>query len=438
MQLRRIEIDDPARLAEELPPRRGTGLPAEALEAAREIIADVRVRGDFALFEYCERFEGVRPEPLRVTEAEIEAAIDSVGEDFLAAIADAALAIADFHDRQRQNSWFNTFENGILLGQQVTPLDRVGIYVPGRRASYPSTVLMNAIPAFVAGVAEVAMVVPPQPDGTVNPYVLAAADEAGVEEIYRIGGAQAIAALAYGTETIPAVDKITGPGNAYVAAAKSLVFGDVAIDMIAGPSEILVVADETADATFVAADLMAQAEHDPQARAVLVTTEPALVAEVEAALDAELARAPRADTIREALQAGGLAVVVPDLDTAIEAANSVAPEHLELMVAEPLELLPLVRHAGAVFLGRWTPEAVGDYVAGPNHTLPTGGTARFSSVLGVEDFVKRTSIISYTREALANDAERVAVIAAAEGLDAHARSVAVRLEGPGATGPEDG
>lgn len=429
MRLRRIEIDDPRRLAQELPARRGAGLPVEAIEAAREIIADVRQRGDVALMEYGERFDGVRPDPMAVSEEEIQRALEEVDEDFLAAIADAATAITDFHERQRADSWFTTYENGVLVGQRVTPLERVGIYVPGGRAAYPSTVLMNAIPAAVAGVEEIAMVVPPQPDGTVNPYVLVAADEAGVDEIYRIGGAQAVAALAYGTETIRPVDKITGPGNAYVAAAKSLVCGDVAIDMVAGPSEVLIVADETADALFVAADLMAQAEHDPEAQAVLVTTRKDLVADVEGALDGELSDTPRADVIRRALEMRGLAVVVPDLATALAAANAVAPEHLELMVCDPLAVLPLVRHAGAVFLGPFTPEAVGDYVAGPNHTLPTGGTARFSSVLGVQDFVKRTSVISYTRQALADDAQRVRIIARAEGLDAHARSVDVRLQG---------
>lgn len=432
MRLRRIDISEPADLARELPARRGLELSDEAVSAAAEIIAAVRSRHDAALLDYGERFDGVRPEPLRVARAEIDAALEAVEEEFLDAIADAASSIADFHERQRSESWFTTYDNGVLVGQQVTALDRVGIYVPGGRASYPSTVLMTAIPAIVAGVAEIAMVVPPQPDGTVNPHVLAAADEVGIEEIYRVGGAQAIAALAYGTETVRAVDKIAGPGNAYVAAAKSLVARDVAIDMIAGPSEVLVVADASADPAFIACDMMAQAEHDPDARAVLVTTEPGLVAKVEAALDAELASAPRAEIIRGALESGGLAVVVPDLATALAAANSVAPEHLELMVAEPLALLPLVRHAGAVFLGRWTPEAVGDYVAGPNHTLPTGGAARFSSVLGVEDFVKRTSVISYTREALADDAATIDVIARAEGLAAHARSVAVRLDDAGA------
>jgi histidinol dehydrogenase len=436
MELRRMDIRDGAELARELPPRRDIGLPAEVLRTASEILEEVRQCGDEALIQYTKRFDGVDPVPMRVTEDEIAQAIASVGADFIEAIADAAIEIEEFHQRQRTNSWFVTREDGSLVGQRVLPLDRVGIYVPGGRAVYPSTVLMNAIPAMVAGVPEVAMVVPPQLDGSVNPFVLAAADQAGVAEIYRVGGAQAIAALAYGTETIPAVDKICGPGNAYVAAAKSLVSGVVAIDMIAGPSEVLIVADDTADPRFVAIDMMAQAEHDPRARAVLVTTEPELVGAVEDALEAELAGSPRADIIRQALEAVGLAVVVPDLATAIAAANAVAPEHLELMVDEPFSALSLVRHAGAVFLGPWTPEAVGDYVAGPNHTLPTGGTARFSSVLGVQDFQKRSSVISYTREALAADARTVRVIAEAEGLPAHARSVAVRLEA-GGDGPEE-
>jgi histidinol dehydrogenase len=287
---------------------------------------------------------------------------------------------------------------------------------------------MNAIPAIVAGVDEIAMVVPPAADGTVNPYVLAAAAEVGVSEIYKVGGAQAIAALAFGTATIPRVDKVTGPGNAYVTAAKKLVMGDVGIDMLAGPSEVLVLADETAEPAFIAIDLMAQAEHDPRAATFLVTTDPTLPDEVEEALAILLEEAPRADVIRRSLTDNGLIVVVVDETAAIEVANTVAPEHLEVMMADPLELLGQIRNAGAIFLGPWTPESLGDYVAGPNHVLPTGGTARFSSPLSVEDFVKRSSVISYSREALEGDAPTVMAIAAAEGLDAHADAVALRLE----------
>jgi histidinol dehydrogenase len=291
---------------------------------------------------------------------------------------------------------------------------------------------MNAIPAVVAGVDEIAMVVPPAPDGTVSAHTLAAAAEVGVSEIYKVGGAQAIAALAFGTQTIPRVDKITGPGNVYVAAAKKLVVGDVGIDMLAGPSEVLVLADETAEPALIAIDLMAQAEHDPRAAAYLVTTDPSLPDEVEDALHVLLQEAPRADVIRRSLQDNGRVIIVPDLCAAVEAANVVAPEHLEIITAEPLELLGEIRNAGAIFLGPWTPESLGDYVAGPNHVLPTGGTARFSSPLGVQDFVKRSSVLSYSREALESDAVSVMTIAAAEGLDAHADAVALRLELQGA------
>jgi histidinol dehydrogenase len=365
---------------------------------------------------------------LRVSRAELEAAVDAVPLEFVEAVALAAISIEDFHRRQIQQSWFTTMEGGILLGQKVTPIERVGIYVPGGRASYPSTVLMNAIPAIVAGVDEIAMVVPPAADGTISPYVLAAAAEVGVSEVYRCGGAQAIGALAYGTATIPQVDKICGPGNAYVTAAKKLVMGDVGIDMLAGPSEILVLADDTADPEFIAIDLMAQAEHDPKAAVYLVTTEPELVDEVEDALELLLADSPRADLITSALKDNGRVYVCEDVASALEIANMIAPEHLEVMMDAPLELLGSIRNAGAIFLGPWTPESVGDYVAGPNHTLPTGGTARFSSPLSVEDFVKKSSVISYSAEALEADGETVLTIAQAEGLPAHARAVSLRLE----------
>ena len=406
------------------PPRRGGGLDAEVLGSAQRIIDEVRSRGDEALFDYTERFDKARltPETVRVTAEEIDAALASVGADFIEAITSAAIAIEDFHRRTLPTSWFTTQEGGIFLGQKVTPIRRVGIYIPGGRASYPSTVLMNAIPAGVAGVEEIAMVVPPAADGTVSPYVLAAAVEAGVTEIYKVGGAQAIAALAYGT------DKICGPGNAYVTAAKKLVTGDVGIDMLAGPSEVLVLADDTADPDFVAADLMAQAEHDPKAAVYLVTVEPALVDEVESALATLLAESDRSEIIETSLRDNGVAYVCDDVATAIDVANAVAPEHLELMMANPLELLSEIRDAGAIFMGPWTPESVGDYVAGPNHTLPTGGTARFSSPLSVEDFVKKSSVVSYSAEALEADGPTILTLAAAEGLTSHARAVSLRLE----------
>jgi histidinol dehydrogenase len=397
------------------------------LSAASRIVEDVRMRGDEAVREYTERFDGIDVPVMRVTSAEIEAAVASVPVEFRDAIAVAAASIEEFHERQLPQSWFTT-KDGVLTGQKVTPIRRVGIYVPGGRACYPSSVLMNAIPAVVAGVEEIAMVVPPAKDGTVNPYVLAAAAEVGVSEIYKVGGAQAIAALAFGTKSIPRVDKITGPGNAYVTAAKKLVVGDVGIDMLAGPSEVCVLADETAEPAFVAIDLMAQAEHDPNAQTFLVTCDPTLPDEVEEALDVLLSEAPRADVIRRSLTDNGLIVVVEDEMAAIDVANEIAAEHLEVMMAEPFELLGQIRNAGAIFLGPWTPESVGDYVAGPNHVLPTGGTARFSSPLSVEDFIKRSSVISYSRSALENDAATIVTIAEAEGLDAHADAVALRLE----------
>ncbi len=412
------------------PPRRGGGLDAEVMNAAQRIVDEVRRRGDEALVEYAARFDHVElgADKLRITSEELDEAIDAVPLVFIEAIAEAAIAIEDFHRRQVQQSWFTTVEGGILLGQKVTPIERIGIYVPGGRASYPSTVLMNAIPAIVAGVEEIAMVVPPAADGRVSPFVLAAAAEVGVTEIYRVGGAQAIAALAYGTATIPAVDKICGPGNAYVTAAKKIVTGDVGIDMLAGPSEVLVLADETADAEFVAIDLMAQAEHDPRAAVYVVTTEPELVEEVEDALALLLADSSREELIVPALRDNGRIYVCEDIATALDVTNVIAPEHLEVMMDSPMELLGSIRNAGAIFLGPWTPESVGDYVAGPNHTLPTGGTARFSSPLSVDDFVKKSSVISYSAEALEADGGTVLTIAEAEGLTAHARAVSLRLE----------
>jgi len=424
--MRRIELARGRRLAPADVLRSG-GIDAEVLGVAQRIIDDVRARGDEALFELTAQLDKVTLSELRVTEAEIEAAVLAVDEDFKSAIAVAAAAIEDFQRRQVPQSWFNAGEGGVFLGQKVTPLHRVGIYVPGGRASYPSSVLMNAIPAQVAGVEEIAMVVPPAADGSVNPYVLAAAAEAGVTEIYKVGGAQAIAALAYGTRTIERVDKITGPGNAYVTAAKKLVMGDVGIDMLAGPSEVCILADESAEPVLVAIDLMAQAEHDPRAATYLVTTDPTLPDFVEEALGQLLEETPRADVVRRSLQDNGLIVICADIDVALDAANTIAPEHLEIMMEDPFELLAEVHNAGAIFLGPWTPESVGDYIAGPDHVLPTGGTARFSSPLSVEDFVKKSSVISYSFQALEMDGPSVMTIANAEGLDSHARAVGLRL-----------
>jgi histidinol dehydrogenase len=426
VMMRRIELADGCRLTDADIPRSG-GIDAEVLGVAQRIIDDVRARGDEALVELTAQFDRATLKDLRVSDAEIEAAVAEVGDEFLTAISAAATAIEEFHARQVTQSWFTTIEGGVLLGQKVTPIARVGIYVPGGRACYPSSVLMNAIPAIVAGVAEIAMVVPPDPDGRVNPYTLAAAAELGLDEIYKVGGAQAIAALAYGTATVPRVDKITGPGNAYVTAAKKLVMGDVGIDMLAGPSEVLILADETAEPAFVAIDLMAQAEHDPRAAAYLVTTDDTLPDDVELALRELLSTSPRAEVIERALTDNGVVIVCPDVNVALDAANLIAPEHLEVMMAEPFELLGSIVNAGAIFLGPWTPESVGDYVAGPNHVLPTGGTARFSSPLSVDDFVKRSSVLSYSFEGLEADGPVVMTIAEAEGLEAHGRAVALRL-----------
>lgn len=424
--MRRIELARGRRL-EASDVRRSGGIDAEVLNVASRIIDDVRSRGDEALRDYAEQFDHAFLGELAVSEQEMAEALEVVGDDFKEALSAAALAIEDFHRRQVPQSWFSAEEGGIFLGQKVTPIARVGIYVPGGRACYPSSVLMNAIPAFVAGVEEIAMVVPPGPDGRVNPFTLAAAVEAGVTEIYKVGGAQAIAALALGTASIPRVDKITGPGNAYVTAAKKLVMGEVGIDMLAGPSEVLILADETAEPVFVAIDLMAQAEHDPKAATYLVTTDAELPDEVDSALELLLEDSARADVIRRSLTDNGVVVICPDVDVAIDAANLVAPEHLEVMMAEPLELLGSIRNAGAIFLGPWTPASVGDYVAGPNHVLPTGGTARFSSPLSVDDFVKKSSVLSYSVEGLEMDGPTVMTIAQAEGLEAHARTVGIRL-----------
>lgn len=425
--MRRIVLENGERLTEERLARSG-GVDAEIIGAAARIVDDVRARGDEALREYTARFDGCELEGLRVTEDEIEAALAHVGTDFLDAIAVAAGAIEDFHTRQVPQSWFTAQEGGIYLGQQVTAIARVGIYVPGGRACYPSSVLMNAIPAAVAGVDEIAMVVPPAADGSVNPYTLAAAAEAGVDEIYKVGGAQAVAALAYGTASIPRVDKIVGPGNAYVTAAKKLVMGECGIDMLAGPSEVLVLADDTAVPPFVAIDLMAQAEHDPRAATYLITIDPFLPDAVEEALEALLMESPRAEIIRRSLSDNGLVVVCPDIVAALDAVDLIAPEHLEVQMAEPFALLGSIRNAGAIFLGHFTPESIGDYVAGPNHVLPTGGTARFSSPLSVDDFVKKSSVLSYSYEALEMDGPTAMVIADAEGLDAHSRAIGLRLD----------
>ncbi len=408
--------------------RRGAEDAAGVEPAVREIIDAVAREGDRALRDYTERFDGWRPGEIRVPEAELEAAWRALSEEDRRALELAAERIQRFHERQVPGSWFVEEPDGVVLGQRITPLEAVGIYVPGGTAAYPSSVFMNALPARVAGVERIVMV-SPCPGGRTNPQVLAAAWIAGVREVYRVGGAQAVAALAFGTETVPRVDKIVGPGNIYVATAKRLLYGRVDIDMVAGPSEILVVSDGSGDPAWIAADLLSQAEHDPLATAALVCTDGAFAASVCEEVEAQLARLPRAETARESWQARGSVLVVDTLEEACEVANRVAPEHLELAVERPWELLGRIRHAGAIFLGLHTPEALGDYAAGPNHVLPTSGTARFYSPLGVEDFVKRSSVLAFSREALQRLAGPVVRIARLEGLEAHARAVERRIEG---------
>jgi histidinol dehydrogenase len=400
----------------------------EQRRAVLEIIADVRARGDEALKAYTEKFDQVRLASLRVTEKEMEQAYQQVSAEMLAIIREAAANIRDYHERQRRESWITTKEDGAILGQKITPLDAVGLYVPGGTAAYPSSVLMNVIPAQVAGVKRIVIVSPPNKDGTLPAGVLVAANELGVSEIYKVGGAQAIAALAYGTETIRPVDKIFGPGNIYVALAKREVFGQVAIDMIAGPSEIVVLADETANANEIAADLLSQAEHDERASAILVTPSMKLALAVASEVEKQLETLPRKAIAAASLENYGAIYVTETLAEAVEVVNELAPEHLEVMTAEPMQLLGQIRHAGAIFLGRFSSEPVGDYFAGPNHVLPTNGTARFSSGLSVDEFVKKSSIIVYSETALKKNAEKIAAFARLEGLEAHARAVEERFK----------
>ena len=393
-----------------------------------EIIAKVRAEGDAALKYYTEKFDKASITSLRVTEEEIAEAVASVEPEFIRILEAAAENIRAFHSLQKRDGFELKRENGVIVGQRVTPVDVAGIYVPGGTAAYPSTVLMDAIPAVVAGCERVVMVTPPGKDGKINPAILAAAKVAGVKEIYKVGGAQAVAALAYGTETVPKTDKIVGPGNAFVAEAKRQVFGVVSIDMIAGPSEILVVADAKNDPKDIAADLLSQAEHDKMASAVLVTDSEAFAEAVSAELERQIPLLERAEIARVSIDENGKIIVAESIDAAIEIANGIAPEHLELCLDDPFAYLEKVKHAGSVFLGRNCPEAIGDYFAGTNHTLPTSGTARFSSPLSVEDFVKTTQYIYYDKEALGRVAEDVAYFAKKEGLTAHAKSAVCRFE----------
>ena len=398
-------------------------------DVVADIIYNVRKNGDKALYEYAEKFDKVKLNCLEVTGEEIDEAFESVDKDFIEIVKEAKENIIAFHKRQVKNSFVIAENEGVVTGQKVTPIERVGLYVPGGTAAYPSTVLMDSIPAKIAGCKEIYMVTPPSKDGKVNPVILASAKIAGVDRIFKVGGAQAVAALAYGTETIPSVDKIVGPGNAYVAEAKKQVFGKVSIDMIAGPSEILVVADKTCNPKYVAADLLSQAEHDKMASAVLVTDSMELANEVSKELEIQIPLLPRAEIARYSIDKNGKIIVSEgNLMLAIDIANEIAPEHLEICVDNPFDYLDKIKHAGSIFMGKYCPEALGDYFAGPNHTLPTSGSARFSSPLSVDDFVKKSQFTYYTKEALSKVADKVATFAEKEGLHAHAKSATIRFE----------
>ena len=402
---------------------------ADVAAIVADILADVRENGDTAVKAYCAKFDKAELTSLEVTPEEIQEAISQVEPEFLDILREAAENIRSFHSRQVRNSFVIADKPGIVLGQKITPIEKVGVYVPGGTAAYPSTVLMDTIPAKIAGCPQLVMVTPPGRDGKVNPAILAAASIAGVNRIFKVGGAQAIAALAYGTESIPRVDKIVGPGNAFVAEAKKQVFGRVSIDMIAGPSEILVIADGKSNPVHVAADLLSQAEHDKLASAVLVTDSEELALAVRAELERQLPLLPRQEIARASIENNGKIIVAETLMAGIEIANEIAPEHLELQVDDPFSYLDAIQNAGSIFLGRSCPEALGDYFAGPNHTLPTSGTARFSNPLSVDDFVKKSQFSYYTPEALAKAADKIAAFAEKEGLRAHGRSVTIRKEG---------
>lgn len=397
-------------------------------EPVAEIIRQVRLNRDQALREYSRRFDHVELEELSVSEEEVKEALEAVEPEFLDILREAAVNIEAYHKNQLRQSFVVSDREGVILGQKILPLERVGIYVPGGTAAYPSSVLMNAVPAKIAGVGEIIMVTPPGAGGKVNPHILAAAAIAGVTKIFKVGGAQAIAALAYGTESIPRVDKIVGPGNAYVAEAKKQVFGQVNIDMVAGPSEILVLADENSNPAFVAADLLSQAEHDRMASAVLVTDSHSLAVSVQAEIEKQLSGLSRQDIARESIDRNGKIILVQNLKEGVEAANRIAPEHLEICTDNPFDYLGEIKNAGSVFLGRYNPEPMGDYFAGPNHTLPTSGTARFYSPLSVDDFVKKMQFSYYTREALLKDYKKVSYFAQREGLTAHARAAEIRFD----------
>ncbi|MCQ2451117.1 MAG: histidinol dehydrogenase [Clostridia bacterium] len=394
-----------------------------------EIIENVKKNGDKALYEYSLKFDKAEIKSFEVSEAEIKEAFESVPDEFIEILKEAAENIVNFHEKQKKNSFIINDKDGIVMGQKVMPIEKVGLYVPGGTAAYPSTVLMDSIPAKIAGCEEIVMVTPPMADGKVNPVILAAAKIAGVDRIFKVGGAQAVAALAYGTETIPKVDKIVGPGNAFVAEAKKQVFGRVSIDMIAGPSEILVVADNTNNPDIIAADMLSQAEHDKNASAVLVTDSSDFAIKVQNSLEIRIPKLPRAEIARASIDKNGKIIVAEnDINKAIDIANEIAPEHLELCLDNPFDYLDKIKHAGSIFMGKNCPEALGDYFAGPNHTLPTSGTARFSSPLSVDDFVKKSQYTYYSSSALQKVADKIAYFANKEGLDAHAKSATVRFK----------
>ncbi len=409
---------------------RAEAVQRDVLDAVEEILEDVRKNGDSAVIKYTNKFDSknISEQNVKVSVDEIKKAYENVDKKFIDAIKTAKENIWFYHEKQKQNSWMTTKEDGIILGQQIRALDMVGIYVPGGTAAYPSSVLMNTIPAKVAGVKKIIMVTPPSEDGSINPNILVAADIAGVDEIYKVGGAQGVAALAYGTKSIPKVDKIVGPGNIFVAMAKRSVYGFVDIDMIAGPSEILVIADETGDAKYIAADLMSQAEHDILASSILVTTSQELADKVKEELERQVQYLERKEIILSSLKNYGGIIIVENMKEAIDMANIIAPEHLEVMVQEPFLLLGELKNAGSIFLGKYAPEPLGDYIAGPNHVLPTSGSAKFFSPLSVDDYIKKSSYIYYSKEGLAKVKDKAVTIAETEGLTAHANSIKVRFE----------
>jgi histidinol dehydrogenase len=429
--MRIVELNDKTKnnLLENLL-KRSPGSYGQYEQAVNEIISEVREKKDEALFAYTLKFDkcAITPDTVKVTEEEIKEAYEMTDREFVAVMKKAAANITKFHEKQRHNSWFAPEDDGTILGQKITPIERSGVYVPGGKAAYPSSVLMNVLPAKVAGVSRIIMTTPPGADGKVNPGTLVAAHIAGVDEIYKAGGAQAIAAMAFGTESIPRVDKITGPGNIFVALAKKACFGYVSVDSIAGPSEILILADESANPKFIAADLLSQAEHDEMASAILITTSRPLAEQVSREAGAFTEKLSRRDIIKASLDNYGYILIAENMDQAIEAANEIASEHLEILTVNPFETMTKIKNAGAVFLGEYSSEPLGDYFAGPNHILPTNGTARFFSPLNVDDFLKKTSIISYSRDALFNVHKEIELFAQKEGLTAHANSVKVRFE----------